>query len=96
MTSEQLKLYKSIDEILWIDWDPIGVNKFGVRDEYNGYLPQVYQLKISGSSKVEIAKYLYEMVTERMGMESTMEFNEQIAEKIVALPMWGDKEYQSY
>lgn len=82
MTPEQLKLYKSIDEILWIDWDPIGVNKFGVRDEYYGYLPQVYQLKINGSSKVEIAKYLYEMVTERMGMESTMELMNKSQKKL--------------
>jgi hypothetical protein len=85
MTAEQLKLYKSIDEILWFDWDPIGINKDGVRDEYYGYLPQVYQLKVNGSSKMEIAKHLDEIVTERMGMESNMEFSEQIAEKILAL-----------
>jgi len=85
ITPEQLKLYKSIDEILWFDWDPIGINKIGGRDEYYGYLPQVYQLKVNGSSKMEIAKYLDEMVTERMGMESNIEFSKEIAEKIVAL-----------
>ncbi len=85
MTSEQLKLYKSIDEILWFDWDPIGINKVGVRDEYEGYVPQVYQLKVNGASKTEIAKHLDQMVTERIGLESNMEFSEQIAEKIMAL-----------
>jgi hypothetical protein len=85
MTSEQLKLYKSIDEILWSDWDPIGVNKDGVRDEYEGYVPQVFQLKISGANKIEIAKYLYKIVTENMGMESNMKFSERIAAKIIAL-----------
>ena len=53
MASEETKLYKSIDEILWNDWDPIGVNDFGddARDEYYGYLPQVYQLKINYTKK---------------------------------------------
>ena len=35
MTDKQKKLYKAIDEILWKDWDPIGVNDIeDVRDEY--------------------------------------------------------------
>ncbi|MBV6483865.1 MAG: hypothetical protein KFKLKKLM_00324 [Flavobacteriales bacterium] len=85
MTSEQLKLYKSIDEILWFDWDPIGINNIGIRDEYQGYLPHIYKLKIEGASKTEIAKYLDEVVTERMGLESNIKFSEEIAEKILAL-----------
>ena len=36
----QLGLYKRIDEILWEDWDPIGVNDVEeARDEYQSYLP---------------------------------------------------------
>jgi hypothetical protein len=85
MTAEQNKLYKSIDDILWFDWDPIGINKDGVRDEYYVYVPQVFQLKISGASKLEIAKYLDKLATERMGLESNIEFSEQIAEKVIAL-----------
>ena len=85
MTPEQVEMYKTIDDILWSDWDPIGINKIGVRDEYNSYLPQVYQLKVGGATEMEIAKYLDEVVTERMGMESNMEFNKKIAEKIFAL-----------
>lgn len=85
MNQEQIKLYKSIDNILWFDWDPIGINKDGICDEYNSYLPQVYQLKVSGATEMEIAKYLNETITERMGMKSNMEFNKKIAEKIFAL-----------
>lgn len=87
MTPDQIKLYKEIDEILWSDWDPCGVNQFGVRDEYYSYLPQIYQLKINGADKIEIAKYLDKIIVERMGMESNMKFNEQIAEKIIALSL---------
>ena len=85
MNSEQLKLYKSIDDILWFDWDPIGINQDGVRDEYYGYLPEIYQLKIDGASKIEMVKHLDRLITKRMEMESNMKFNEQIAEKIIAL-----------
>jgi hypothetical protein len=85
MTAEQIKLYKSIDEILWFDWDPIGINEDGNRSEYFGYLPQVYKLKVEGASKLEIAKYLNAVLIERMGLESNMTLNEQIAEKIIAL-----------
>ena len=85
MNQEQIKMYKSIDDILWFDWDPIGINKIGIRDEYYSYLPQVYQLKVNGSSKMVIAKYLDDVVTNKMGMESNMKFNKKIAEKIIAL-----------
>ena len=85
MTPEQHKLYNSIDEILWFDWDPIGVNKDGKRDEYYGYVPQVFQLKISSADKMIIAKHLDNVAMRNMGMESNMEFSEQIAEKIIAL-----------
>lgn len=87
MNPEQIKLYKTIDDILWFDWDPIEVKNYGdnARDEYYSYLPQVYQLKVGGATEMEIAKYLDNVITERMGMESNMEFNKEIARKIVAL-----------
>ena len=85
--NEETKLYKSIDEILWNDWDPIGVNDYGenARDEYYGYLPIVYQLKINGATKTEIANYLDLVMTDKMGMSSNMEHSLNVAEKIVAL-----------
>ncbi|MES2616693.1 MAG: hypothetical protein V4613_02380 [Bacteroidota bacterium] len=87
MITKNSKLYKLIDEILWNDWDPIGVNddKKNARDEYYGYLPQVYQLKIKGATKTEIAKFLDLVVTDRMGLSSNMEHSLNIAEKIIAL-----------
>jgi len=85
MITEHIELYKRIDEILWFDWDPIGINENGVRDEYSGYLPGIYKLKVNGASKDEIAKYLDKIVTEKMGMESNIKFSEQIAEKIIDL-----------
>lgn len=42
LTADQLQLYKGIDDILWKDWDPIGVSPHGPRDEYHTYLLQVF------------------------------------------------------
>jgi hypothetical protein len=40
---QQRALYEGIDEILWREWDPIGISELedAPRDEYYGYLPQV-------------------------------------------------------
>ena len=46
MTADQKSVLKSIDEILWNDWDPIGVNDTeGARGEYSSYALQIFGLK---------------------------------------------------
>ncbi len=43
-------LYKSIDKVLWEEWDPIGVNDaIQARGEYSSYVPDVYKLKIKNA-----------------------------------------------
>lgn len=74
MTTEETKLYKSLDEILWNDWDPIGINAFG-DDARNKYLPEVSQLKINKATKTEITNYLDLVVTDRIKMETNRKSN---------------------
>jgi hypothetical protein len=65
-----LKLYEAVDEILYRDWDPIGVA--GVpeaRDEYRAYLPQVFSMVQNENSIAAIAGYLSFVRVERMGLE---------------------------
>lgn len=58
MDSQEI-LYKQIDEIIWNDWDPIGVNDYPeARDEYYGYLPQIFELKNNGADSETIAQRL--------------------------------------
>lgn len=85
MTSEQRELYKSIDEILWNDWDPIGVNDNAPRDEYQSYTPTIFSLKINGVETETIAKKLYEIETITMGVLGSIDHCRQIADKIVNL-----------
>jgi hypothetical protein len=43
---QEIKIYKRIDEILWEEWDPIGVNGYPeARDEYYCYLHEIAETK---------------------------------------------------
>lgn len=84
MTSEQKQLYKRIDEILWSDWDPIGVNDIdSVRDEYQSYTPHIFSLTIQGADKTEIAEHLHKLETINMGLSGNIQHCEKIAQKIL-------------
>jgi len=79
-------LFKSINKILWTQWDPIGINWLkGCNDEYTEYVPEIYRLKVSGNDAETIALKLYELALDEMGVELTMEFCRQVAGRIVGL-----------
>jgi hypothetical protein len=79
------ELYQTIDEILWNDWDPIGINDAAPRDEYQGYTPTIFSLKNKGADKEVIAQKLFELETKNMGLAGNIEHCRQIADKIVIL-----------
>jgi hypothetical protein len=76
-------LYKKIDDILWFDWDPIGINDIAPRDEYQGYVPEICGLVKAKADRKEIAKRLHKLETENMGMSGTIENCLAIADKIL-------------
>jgi hypothetical protein len=45
MKKVDMELFKRIDDILWFDWDPIGINDDAPRDEYESYTPPIFSLK---------------------------------------------------
>lgn len=80
-----LELYHAIDEILWRDWDPIGV--FGIeeaRREYQSYLPQVYRLALGGD-RAKIAEYLFCVATDQMGLTTQRNQHLAVADKIITV-----------
>jgi len=84
LSEPQLKFYKRIDEILWNDWDPIGINySEEARDEYQSYLPQVFSMSLKNASSQDIAGYLFEIETNHIEMPGTLERCISIAEKIL-------------
>jgi hypothetical protein len=86
-SDEQSSLYKAIDEILWNDWDPIGVKKFGdwPKDEYQSYVPLIFNLKINNADAKVIAQALYEIENDRIGVKGSYEGSLIVAEKIINL-----------
>ncbi|MBF0695389.1 MAG: hypothetical protein IR153_10080 [Flavobacterium sp.] len=76
-------LYQKIDDILWYDWDPIGINDMAPRDEYQGYVPEIFNLKKSGANRQEIANQLLSFETDNMGMSGTLETCLKVADKII-------------
>lgn len=85
MTDEQKNIYKNIDEILWTDWDPIGINDLAPRDEYQSYTPEIFQLKIDGKDKETIAQKLNDIAINAMGLSGNLNHCRQIAHKIINL-----------
>ena len=84
LPKEQMELYKFIGNILLQEWDPIGVN--GVpeaADEYNSYLPVVFNKAMNNESAEAIANYLKEIEMERMSLNCNMQKNKEIALKII-------------
>ena len=88
MTADQKNVLKQIDEILWKDWDPIGVNDCeDARDEYSSYALQVFGLKMHNAGKQIIAEKLYkfELVDMEVASLESKKHCEEIAQKIIDL-----------
>ena len=81
---DQMELYNRIDEILWEDWDPIGVNDVPeARDEYSSYLPHIFRLALEGADRERIANSLVATIETNIGLTANKEHNLKVAEKIV-------------
>jgi len=84
LSPDQLKLYKTIDEILWTDWDPIEVNDSPeARDEYQSYLPHIFRLAIEGKDAERISASLIATIETNMGLGANKEHNLNVAKKII-------------
>lgn len=75
--------YEYVDQVLWEDWDPIGINDAAPRDEYSGYVPKIHQLLLEGVMRNEIAEQLYRFQTEQIEIFEGKEHCDKIAIKLV-------------
>ena len=83
MSPEHKALYKVVNEILWNDWDPIGVNDIAPRDEYHSYVPEIFSLLIQNKTDKEISNRLYKIETETIGVLGSREHCLMIAKKLI-------------
>ncbi len=77
MQADRRRIYvyevtRRIGEILHYMWDPIGVRGIPqARDEYDGYVHQVFAHLERGATEPEICQHLASITTERMGLQQT-------------------------
>ena len=73
LNQKEHKLRQCVAQILWQDWDPIGLyNPQGDQcDEYASYVDPIFSLLIRGCDATKMANYLTHLVNSQMGL-STM------------------------
>ena len=76
-------IYQRIDEILWFDWDPLGINDIAPRDEYKSYVIDIFDLLKAKADKRTMAQHLFKIETNNMAKGGNFEKCLTIAEKIL-------------
>jgi hypothetical protein len=87
LTNQQKAFVERVSEILWTDWDPIRINEFGPRDEYESYVLGVVGLALNGHDADAIAERLDRIERVNMGLDGPGGVRSHlrvIAEKILA------------
>lgn len=83
LSPEQQTLYQLIDDILWTEWDPVGINSVeAARDEYYSYLFPLMNLLIQGADENRISSFLYQCETIDLGMEGSKPHCDEVAKRI--------------
>ncbi|MFT6100350.1 MAG: hypothetical protein ACJAYF_002904 [Arenicella sp.] len=86
MTESEELLYKRIDEVLFYQWDPIGISKSAwARDEYQVYLDVIFDLVLNNDTATEVAEYLNTVSTQTMSLNSAAEHDSEVAEFLLEL-----------
>jgi len=81
--------WRRCDEVLHYIWDPIGVSdEPGARDEYEGYVPQVVKLLMSGAEEEAVVEHLVRIEVRNMGLGSTRENAARAADALVRWRDW--------
>jgi hypothetical protein len=61
-------IMNEIHDVMWLDWDPIGVRELGgPEDEYDSYIGGAYRLLAQGENADALVDYLYQIETDAMG-----------------------------
>jgi len=64
-----LRLSAAVRKILWEDWDPIGVRKFGgPDDEYDSYAGTITRFLIEGRDEYFLSQHLAQLESNAMGL----------------------------
>ena len=62
------KIQHSIRQILYREWDPIGVSGSAPEDEYDSYIALVYRILTGSRSEQELIEFLCRTERDAMGL----------------------------
>jgi hypothetical protein len=76
-----------VSEILFREWDPIGVNDNELcRDEYDSYVPGLVHALLSGADEYKLASWLRRVQSDSMGMSVIdEELHRRVARRLLGL-----------
>ena len=63
-----LEVQDNIRGVLFDEWDPIGVNDYAPRDEYDAYIGGIYRLLGDGTDAEALVRHLRSLEIEQMGI----------------------------
>jgi hypothetical protein len=81
---KRLRLYQAVREVLFREWDPIGVNHNPLlADEYDSYAPSICRMLEAGADEINLADSLRELQMNSMGLSTCDEdHNRRIAKRL--------------
>jgi hypothetical protein len=62
------EIQDSIRQILYHDWDPIGVSGFGPDDECDSYIAPVYRILVGSRSEQDLVEFLFRTERDTIGL----------------------------
>lgn len=84
MTVTENRLSQAVSEILFREWDPIGVNNFPeARDD--SYVSTICRMLESGVDEVKLTDHLRRLRTNSMGLAKDDEHDRRIARRLRGL-----------
>lgn len=84
MSPKDKQLLQRIDEVLHYRWDPLGVSDTPeARDEYESYVPRVFQLLKATTDGNDVADYLHWTNTEQMGVGANRKRDAEIVDLLL-------------
>lgn len=83
------EIQNSIRQILYHDWDPIGVAGEAPEDEYDAYIAPIYRILVGSRSEQELCEFLFRTARDTIGMANDIvehfELGRPIARKLLEL-----------
>jgi hypothetical protein len=82
--ASQREIEAAVSEILWREWDPIGINsESAARSEYDTYVPQIVSALMRGQPTEAIAHKLRSIAAQQMQIDFSGSMHRLAAEKCV-------------